>query len=67
MKKKLKLYVWEGVLCDYTCGMMCALATSPDHARKLLLKKRDSLPEADLNLEPKVISKPEGFFVWGGG
>ena len=67
MKKKLKLYVWENVLRDYTSGMMCALATSPDHARKLLLKKCDYIPPEQLAQEPKAVSRPEGFVVWGGG
>lgn len=67
MKKKLKMYVWEDVLEDYSPGMMCALATSPDHARNLLLKKCPHIPEDDLAREPKTVCSPEGFVVWGGG
>lgn len=66
-KPKLKLYVWENVLTDYTDGMMCALATSPEQARKLLLKRCSYIPENQLAEEPKVVSKPEAFLVWGGG
>jgi len=65
--KKLKLYVWEGVLSDYTSGMMVALATSPEAARKKLLEKCAYIPEDQLNQEPVVVTKPEGFVVWGGG
>lgn len=71
VKRKLNLYVWEGVLCSYTDGMMCALATSPEHARKLILKKEgfqrseDSIICRDLAKEPRVIKCPEGFTVWG--
>lgn len=67
MKKKLKLYVWEDVLTDYSSGMMCALATSPEHARKLLLRECSYIPPEDLKVEPKVVSRAKGFLVWGGG
>ena len=67
MSKKLKLYVWEDVLTDYTSGVMFALAPSVDEARRLVLVKCDYAPEHDLAKEPKVIETPEGFAVWGGG
>ena len=67
VRKKLKLYVWENVLTDYTSGVMFALATSADEARSLILKKRDYVPPSDLAQEPKCIETPEGFAVWGGG
>ena len=67
VKKKLKLYVWEDVLTDYTSGVMFALATSADEARSLILKKCDYVPSDDLAQEPKCIETPEGFAVWGGG
>lgn len=67
MRKKLKLYVWEDVLTDYTSGVMFALATSVDEARNLILKKWDYVPRDDLAREPRCIEAPEGFAVWGGG
>jgi len=38
MKKpaRLRLYVWEGVLTDYTSGVMFALASSPARAREAI-------------------------------
>lgn len=63
---KLKLYVWENVLHDYTAGMMCALAKSPAQAREVLLLKCDYIPKGDLDQDPQVIENPEGFVVWGG-
>ena len=39
MCKNLKLFVWEGVLCDYTCGMICVLASSEQEAFDLLYEK----------------------------
>jgi hypothetical protein len=67
MRKKLKLYVWEDVLTDYTSGIMFALATSSDEARHLLIKKCPYIPPNDLAQEPKCIETPKCFVVWGGG
>lgn len=67
-KKKLKLYVWENVLTDYTSGIMFALASSPEEARKKILGGQFSaIMKADLMAEPQVFTKPVGFAVWGGG
>jgi len=35
----VKLYVWEGVLTDWTSGMVCILANSEEEAWDLLFKK----------------------------
>lgn len=67
MKQKLKLYVLENVLTDYTNGIMFALAASPKHARRLILKHTDHVNQDELNTEPKLVSKPQGFAVYGGG
>ena len=68
MRKKLSLYVWEGVLCDYTCGAMFALAHDAEEARRVILAKENSSSiKEGLGGEPEVITKPEGFLVWGGG
>jgi hypothetical protein len=36
---KLNLYVWEGVLTDYTNGMVCVLASSEEQAFELIYEK----------------------------
>lgn len=64
---KLRLYVWEGVLQDYTPGMAVALATSPAHARQLFRKKMDGGLPSDLQLKPLTVTKPAAFYVYGGG
>lgn len=66
-KEKLKLYVWEDVLRDYTPGIMVAYAYDREHARKLLIEKNDGRFTDDMNIEPRRIKDPEGFVVWGGG
>jgi len=66
---KLKLFVWEEVLTDYSHGIMFALAENVDQARKILIEK-ESEPtefiEQELQDEPKIIESPEGFILWGG-
>lgn len=35
----MKLYIWNDVLCDYTCGVLFALAENVDEARELIFNK----------------------------
>jgi hypothetical protein len=35
----MKLYVWENVLCDYTCGMIICIAEDLESARKAWYKE----------------------------
>lgn len=62
----LKLYVWKDVLCDWTCGVMFALANSVEEARKLII---DTTPydTEELEREPEIYDSPCGFYVPGGG
>ncbi len=66
MRKKLRLYLWTEVLCDYTHGVMFALATSPEEARKLLLETCSYLPADELAREPQEIESPFAYHLWGG-
>ena len=65
----MKLYVWDDVLCDWTSGMMFAVAESPEQARELLLRECDWLPEDDLAKTPQEydLTDPVAFYMWGGG
>jgi hypothetical protein len=72
MEKKLRLYVWENVLCDYSSGLAVALAHSAAEARQLLLAKIGGQFHIlntvdDLLVEPKIVESPAAFFVYGGG
>lgn len=66
-KQKLKLYVWENVLTDYSDGIMFAYAKSVEQARGLINKKMGWKNEyhPDLLKEPREIVGPEGFYKWG--
>ena len=67
----MKLYVWTEVLCDYTCGMIVALA--PDLETALPLGETTSVREAMGGEPPEVIElgpvnvPPRVWHVWGGG
>ena len=61
------MFVWEDVLCDYTCGMVCVLARTVDEALELVKKKGEWEYKEIKNKTPKVISKPEAFISYGGG
>ncbi len=67
-RKPLRLYVWSQTLCDYSCGVMFAFASSPDKARKAIVKAMGDYDgvHRDLTSEPEVVTKTKGFGVWGG-
>ncbi len=69
-----KLYVWHGVLCDHTAGVIFALARSVNEARQVVIM--DALQNADWAVKsieaetavaPEVYDSPVGFFLYGGG
>jgi len=70
MKQELKLFIWEGVLTDYTSGMVAILAKDLEHARKVFKKK---FPNEDYVLNDffgkphEVVKKADAFYVYGGG
>ena len=68
-KVSFKLFVWDGVLTDYTDGIIVAYARNIEEARKIVLIADDlsSVQEAIAN-EPKVYdAEPIARVVWGGG
>jgi hypothetical protein len=68
---KLKLYVWDGVLTDYSSGIVFALAESPKAAIKMLLAKGlgDHHVKGTMidGVKPKMYRRPVCRFVHGGG
>ncbi|MEA1999419.1 MAG: hypothetical protein U9N61_08885, partial [Euryarchaeota archaeon] len=68
--KKLKLYVWEDVLYDYTPGIVFALAASVEQAREIIIQgEYTSTPvkASDISSKPQVFESPVGFAIMGGG
>lgn len=67
MSRKLKLYVWQNVLTDYTDGMIVAYAANIKAARdQVYIADPTAYPEC-LDSEPTVYEEPIAFTVWGGG
>ena len=71
MDQNLKLFVWEGVLEDYTAGITFALARTATEAKQLLIKKgitehRWKGIKLD-GVEPSRYSSPTANYVYGGG
>lgn len=76
MSKKIvnKLFLWEGVLSDYTDGVIFALAPDVEAARAAVLERGDGSWEGPalsraMSGEPTVIPVDQtfGFRLWGGG
>jgi hypothetical protein len=67
-----RLYVWTDILCDYTCGVAFALASSVEEARQVILDRaeqgwqRDYYADA-IKGDPDVYDTPFGYVVSGGG
>jgi len=69
MKNKLKLFVWEDVLSDFTSGIAFAIAETEQEAREILLNKESCLAsDASFNgHKPKVYNDKMCYTLWGGG
>lgn len=67
---KYKLYVWEGVFCDWSCGIAVAIAKTKPQAIKQLKDKgiSDCSVRELQSIEPDVYSldKPNAFYTYGG-
>ena len=72
----LKLFVWKDVLCNYTCGMIVALAHDEQEAYQLVRKASEeqwgACRLADFTVEqcqehtPLIFTAPTACYVWGG-
>lgn len=68
----MKLYVWEEVLCDYTCGVIFAMAHNIEEAKLVVLDSTDrDWRKAELECimkdSPCIYDTPHGGFICGGG
>ena len=66
----IKMYVWEHVLCDYTCGLIVAIATSEAEARQAVAEMAQQgalISPRDFADAPEVYDPPHAIHVWGGG
>lgn len=69
----MKLYIWEGdgVLTDYTDGMIIALANTQEQAEEIILPhvyQRENYPKTPsqtIDLSQEFV--PQTWVCWGGG
>ncbi len=71
VEKTLKLYIWKDVLCDYTSGIIFAMAYTLAQARKVVVDcaddwARESVAGAVIKSDPEIHESPYGFFIYGG-
>ena len=66
--KTYKLFVWNSVLCDYSCGIAFAVARDETEARELLKKRLPDYLHHDIEKTPKIVylTKPYSNYVFGG-
>ena len=62
----LKMFVWEGVLQDYTSGMICVLAHDITEATRLVREKYGHWADECVADKCRTIEKPAAFAVYGG-
>lgn len=64
-----RLYLWRDVLCDYTCGVMFAIAATVDAARAAILQEAAYVSPEDLAREPEVydMTQQMALVKYGGG
>lgn len=62
----LKMYVWEDVLSDYTSGIVVSVASSLGEALSLVRTKDEIAYDHIKNVEPKIITSPDVFVLYGG-
>lgn len=53
--KKLKLFVWENVLSNYTDGIVFAIAEDEIKARKMLIEKKSGLNNKGEKMKSKMV------------
>ena len=63
----LKMYVWEGVLTDWTSGLVACMATSVEEARSLACASLGREDREIMTEEPEIYDSPSCVYVYGGG
>lgn len=68
----MKLFVWTDVLCDYSAGMIVALAPDLEKALAMGREEMSYIAEQMGGKDPEVFDlagdvEPKFWHVWGGG
>jgi SpoU rRNA methylase family enzyme len=65
----MKLFIWDKVLCDYTCGVVVAVAPDLEEALRLI-EAEDRTAVGDLGQPDRVLDpaiETVAVVSWGGG
>ena len=65
----MKLFIWEDVLCDYTCGMAVVYAEDEEAAKRLMEEKFPHYVRKQLPFSEVQVYEDEecAFYTYGGG
>ena len=67
--KKLKLFVWENVLCDWQCGHVAVLAFDVEQARSVVRETTEAYQYQSLievfTKEPVIHEDPVAILCYG--
>ena len=65
----MNIYIWEGVLCDYSCGIAVAIAETEEEAIALFesVHVRRELEAEEPVVIPADTRNTHSYFCWGGG
>ena len=69
----MKVFIWQEVLCDWTCGMIVVIADSLEDAIDKVRNEEGDFTVSEMaRVKPTVIEtgqldQPIMFCVWGGG
>lgn len=72
-RKRLKLFVWQPALTDYSYGAIFVIASDLDAAMKLVRAEGDPTADMDIGQEPEIFdlssveTKPQAWLIHGGG
>lgn len=69
-RKRLRLFVWRDVLCDYSCGAVVVLAKDAEAARQAVLEAEPWIMDMGISRTPEewdIYGEPRTLIVHGGG
>jgi hypothetical protein len=66
-QEPMRLYIWRGVFCDYTCGIAFCMAHNLEEAFSIMKVQMETWEFPQLDGDPEIHEEPFGAYLWGGG
>ena len=65
----MKVFVLEGVLCDYTCGCIVVAAENKEQAIEIITERNPEVSSDIIEWHEALEEVTEGYYLalWGGG